>query len=106
MFSGGDEALEEGADNGVVLNGGEHGHEQDGSDTSSAAANAAFAAQDAAVAVVGCDADKGGYLLIGQLGEFGQLGEQCVGEGLADTGHGEDEVALFTPFGDGVDGVA
>ena len=87
------EALE----NRVVLGGDEGGHVEAGADLGAAAPDGAPAAHGTAVPVEGGDADQGGDLPSVEAAEFGQVGDQGAGGGLADAGHALEQVLGLAP---------
>ena len=98
VFAIGEKSLVTISDEGVMLNGSQHGHEQHGSYRGSAAAYPPFASESAAVAIEGGDTDQCGDLFIGQHAEFRQIGEQGIDDLGADTGHGEQDIAFVPPL--------
>ena len=92
-----DEAFVEALENRVVPGGDEGGHVEAGADLGAAAPDGAPAAHGTAVPVEGGDADQGGDLPSVEAAEFGQVGDQGAGGGLADAGHALEQVLGLAP---------
>lgn len=77
------ELLVEGSQDGVAASGGEGGHVEGAADGGTSAADVALAATGSAVVVEGRQAGEGRDLAAIEPSEFGQLGQQAHGGGLA-----------------------
>src|SRR4051812_7359171 len=75
-LSGGDQALIESLENGVVAAGHECGHVEGAAHLGSSAPSGALAAHFSAVAIERSDADEGSDLLAVKTSELGQIGDQ------------------------------
>ena len=103
VFAGGHQPLVGATNDGIVLNGGQHGHKQDRAHTGASTTDAALASHRAAVAVKRCNTDEGCDLFIGQRTEFRQVGQQGVDDLAADAGDGEQQIAFLAPLIDLLD---
>ena len=75
-FSGENEAIREGADDGVEGNGGHSGPVEATSDRSAPAEDGAFAVHLARITIAGCNTDQGTDFPAGQAAQLRHLGEQ------------------------------
>ena len=60
---------------GIVLNGGQHGHKEDGADTGAATTDTPLASEGPAVPVEWGDTYQRSDLLVGQVAELWQIGQ-------------------------------
>lgn len=96
-FSGVFEAFGEVGNDGIKTSGGECGHVEGGSHISPPSRNASPSLEFPAVMVVGGQAGKSSDLCTVGVAEFGDLGEQLSGGGIADSGHAGEDLALGVP---------
>src|SRR5262249_30455207 len=89
-----EQAFVEALDIGIEASGDHRAEEESGARGRATAANASFAAERAAVAVKGCDASEGGDLAPIERAELRQVADQSGGDGVADTGHRGEQLAL------------
>ena len=83
-----------------MLNGRQHGHEQNGSHRGSSAAYPSSASESTAVAIEWSDTDQCCDLLVGKHAELRKVRQQGIDDLCADTGYGEQDIALVAPLVD------
>jgi hypothetical protein len=104
-LSGGDEALVEGFEDRVVLDGDHGAHEERAADGGSAGGDEGLAAPLARLAGERCQTGQGRHLAAVERAELGQLGDERAGDRRADAGHGGQEILLLAPEGRAADGI-
>src|SRR3954453_9326452 len=96
-FTGGNEAVAEGLEDGVVTAGHEGGEEQRGTHALAPATDHALALPPAGLAGVGGKAGEAGDLLVVEGAELRQLGDEGSRSGRSDAGHRGEEVLFVAP---------